>query len=217
MQRRSQQERAPVAVDAAARRRQIQALEGELREKEQELARLRRTAPPEPVEDHILRGRGGRPVSLSGLFGDQDDLIVIHNMGSRCPYCTLWADGFNGVVHHLEDRAAFVVVSPDPPDIQAAFASSRGWTFRMASDERSDFTRAVGFTLEHDGRTYYKPGASTFRRQPDGSLLRIANVRFGPGDVYCAPWHLFGMLADGVGTWEPRFRYERTKTPGTCG
>jgi predicted dithiol-disulfide oxidoreductase (DUF899 family) len=61
-------------------------------------------------------------VQLSDLFGEHEDLIVIHNMGVSCPYCTLWADGFNGLIRHLEDRAAFVMVSPDPPDIQKEFA-----------------------------------------------------------------------------------------------
>ena len=41
-------------------------------------------------------------------------------MGRGCSYCTLWADGFNGLRHHFEDRAAFVVVSPDTPEQQKA-------------------------------------------------------------------------------------------------
>ena len=99
---------------------EIERLERVLREKEQELARMRRSAPAEFVGDFILRGEEGRAVALSGLFGDRDDLVVIHNMGSRCPYCTLWADGFNGVLHHLEDRTAFAVVSPDPRSSSSA-------------------------------------------------------------------------------------------------
>ena len=195
---------------------EVERLERTLREKEQELARMRRSAPPEFVGDFILRQDGNRAVALSGLFGDQKDLVVIHNMGSRCPYCTLWADGFNGVLHHLEDRTAFAVVSPDPPDIQAAFAASRGWKFQMASNDDSGFTEAMGFTVEHDGKTYYKPGASTFRRQPDGAIARIASVQFGPGDVYCAPWHLFELLEGGVGAWEPRFSYDEAPPDSCC-
>lgn len=197
-------------------REEIAQLERTLREKEQDLARLRRAAPPELVGDFILSAGENQVVALSRLFGEHDDLIVIHNMGSRCPYCTLWADGFNGVVEHLENRAAFVVVSPDPPDVQADFAASRGWRFCMVSDGDSGFTQAMGFTLEHEGRTYYKPGASTFRRQPDGAVARIAQVQFGPGDVYCAPWHLFELLDGGVGAWEPRFTYETPVEGGCC-
>ena len=38
-----------------------------------------------------------------------DRLLMIHNMGEACRYCTLWADGFNGFLPHLEDAlsAAF--------------------------------------------------------------------------------------------------------------
>ena len=64
--------------------------------------------------------------------------------GRGCVYCTMWADGFNGVVPHLEDRAAFVVVSPDEPHVQAEFAASRGWRFRMVA-ARSDFTGDMGY------------------------------------------------------------------------
>lgn len=188
--------------------REIEQLERELREKEQELARMRRRRPAEFVGDFILRGPGDTAVALSTLFGDRDDLIVVHNMGSRCPYCTLWADGFSGVLPHLLDRTSLAVVSPDTPDVQQRFAVSRGWKFPMYSNADSGFAEAMGFTVEHEGRTYYKPGCSTFRRQGDGAIMRIAQVQFGPGDVYCAPWHLFSLLAEGSGDWEPKFRYD---------
>jgi predicted dithiol-disulfide oxidoreductase (DUF899 family) len=31
-------------------------------------------------------------VRLSELFAGKADLILIHNMGTTCPNCTLWAD-----------------------------------------------------------------------------------------------------------------------------
>ena len=186
---------------------EIAALEKSLREKEQQLARLRRKGPHEPVEDFVLEGRNGQPAPLSSFFGDHKDLVVIHNMGSGCPYCTLWADGFNGVIQHLENRAGFVVVSPDPPDVQASFAAKRGWQFHMASNADSGFTQAMGYSMDYQGRTYYKPGCSTFRLQDDGSIVRVAHVQFGPGDPYCAPWHIFALLAEGSGHWEPKFDY----------
>jgi len=34
---------------------------------------------------------------LSSLLADKKLLLVIHNMGQACRYCTLWADGFNGI------------------------------------------------------------------------------------------------------------------------
>jgi predicted dithiol-disulfide oxidoreductase (DUF899 family) len=186
----------------------IEALEREIREKTEALATLRRQQPCEPVADHVLHGPDGARVPLSGLFGEKRDLIVIHNMGSRCPYCTLWADGFQGVLPHLEDRAAVVLVSPDDPATQQRFAASRGWRFRMLSNGDSGFTEAVGYQGEKDGKTWVWPGFSTFRREEDGRVTRVAHAAFGPGDPYCSVWHLFALLDGGAADWQPRFAYQ---------
>ena len=72
-------------------------------------------------------------VSLLDLFGDKNELFVVHNMGKSCSYCTMWADGFNGIYHHLIDQASFVVASPDTPEVQENFAAERKWRFPMIS------------------------------------------------------------------------------------
>ncbi|MSO88554.1 MAG: hypothetical protein EXQ89_01015 [Rhodospirillaceae bacterium] len=41
------------------------------------------------VGDYTFREPAG-PVPLSGLFGESDLLVVLHNMGTSCPNCTLW-------------------------------------------------------------------------------------------------------------------------------
>ena len=81
---------------------------------------------PQEVQDYVLSNING-PVRLSELFGKHDDLIVTHNMGTRCPACTMWADGYTGVYQHVANRAAFVISSPDAPDVQKKFAEGRGW------------------------------------------------------------------------------------------
>ncbi len=177
----------------------------EMFEKQRRLAELKRGQPRQVVEDHLLAAAGGGTVRLSELFGDKDDLIVIHNMGRGCTYCTLWADGFNGSVDHLENRAAFVVVSPDAPEVQQEFAASRGWRFRMLSNQGSGFTEAMGYGKPGA----WQPGVTTFRRREDGAVERVATSPLGPGDPFCATWHLFGLLAGGAGGWEPKVRYER--------
>src|SRR5579862_7181052 len=97
---------------------QINAIEAELAELKKKLSQVRKTRPLEAIPDYQLTTSEGKPVTLSELFGNKSDLLVIHNMGQGCPYCTLWADGFNGQVDHLESRAAFVVVSPNTPEQQ---------------------------------------------------------------------------------------------------
>jgi predicted dithiol-disulfide oxidoreductase (DUF899 family) len=105
-------------------RRQIGGIKAKIRE-------LQAGIEPEAVADYVFSTPSG-PVRLSELFGDKNELFVIHNMGKACAYCTLWADGFNGVQHHLRDRAAFVVSSPDSPQAQQEFARApAAWERRV--------------------------------------------------------------------------------------
>src|SRR4030065_2873826 len=97
------------------------------------------------VKDYNLLDQQSRKVKFSSLFGKKENLILIHNMGKACTYCTMWADGFNGVVPHLENRAAFAVVSPDPPPVQKKFYNSRKWKFKMLSSKGSTFAKDMGF------------------------------------------------------------------------
>ncbi|MFH2055422.1 MAG: DUF899 family protein, partial [bacterium] len=182
---------------------QIEALEREIMEKKQELARLRKTAEPETIADYKLETLVGSR-KLSDFFAGKRDLILIHNMGKGCRYCTLWADGFNGLHQHLQNRTGLVLVSPDDPQVQQEFAASRGWKFPIASGHGSSFAADLGFA--QDGK--YWPGVSVLRRQDNGSIVRVAKSFFGPGDNYCSLWDLFDLLPDGPAGWEPQYSYE---------
>ena len=57
-------------------------------------------------------------ITLEDCFGANDKLLVIHNMGQACRYCTLWADGINGFLPHLESVMSVILVSKDSPDQQ---------------------------------------------------------------------------------------------------
>ena len=183
---------------AGERERAFQAL-NEARQRYVEVLNAR---PAEEVEDYELKSLDG-PVRLSDLFGDHDELLVVHNMGASCPYCTLWADGFNGFVDHLNDRAAFVVASPDNPEAQRRFAEKRGWEFSMVSAGDSDFTVDMGYEDRDEGMV--RPGVSAFRRTPSGDIERIATDQFGPGDLYCSMWHLIDLLDGDAYDWSPKF------------
>lgn len=167
-----------------------------------EMRRVQAAIEPEEVKDYAFATQAGE-VRLSALFGDKDDLIVIHNMGRSCPYCTLWADGFNGVWEHLADRAAFVVISPDGPAEQQSFAAGRGWRFPMASHRGTSFATDMGYGSEEEG---WAPGISVFQRR-DGRIVRVADTALGPGDDFCAVWHMFDMLPEGAGDWQPKYEY----------
>lgn len=162
---------------------------------------LQAAVEPEKVRDYEFATAGGA-VRLSRLFGAKDDLFVIHNMGAACPYCTMWADGFNGVLPHLENRAAFVLSSPDAPATQEKFKASRGWRFRMVSHQGTSFAADMGYRSE-DG---FLPGVSVFKRKK-GEILRVSDTGFGPGDDYCSVWHFLDLLPEGGADWRPRFSY----------
>lgn len=70
-------------------------LELEIMEKTQALAALRQEEGGIEVADYTFRTSGGE-ATLSGLFAGRERLLVIHNMGQGCRYCTLWADGIAG-------------------------------------------------------------------------------------------------------------------------
>ena len=187
--------------------KQIAVAQDELEPTQRKLVNLRRRLPPEPVKDDELKSVDG-PVKLSEMFGDKDDLILIHNMGAGCSNCTMWADKSNGVVHHLQSRAAIVVVSPDGPKAQQDFAQKRGWRFTMYSAEGATFLEEMGFRSEDEEfLSGYQPGVSVFHRNEDGTIVRVSKDEFGPGDLYCSAWHLFNLLPDGWGNWDPQFDY----------
>ncbi|WP_264713144.1 DUF899 domain-containing protein [Limobrevibacterium gyesilva] len=171
----------------------------ELAELHTKIRAVQAAAGPEEVQDYGF-ATGDGPVRLSALFGARDDLIVIHNMGVGCAYCTLWADGFNGVYHHLASRAAFVVSSPDAPAVQARFAAGRGWRFPMVSHAGSSFAEDMGYRAENGG---WLPGVSVFRRE-QGRIVRVSNARFSPGDDFCILWHVFDLLPGGAAGWKPQ-------------
>jgi predicted dithiol-disulfide oxidoreductase (DUF899 family) len=166
-----------------------------------EMRTLQAAVEPEVVADYVFTTLDGQ-VALSALFGDKPDLFVIHNMGKSCPACTMWADGYNGVMAHLESRAAFVVSTPDAPQVQRDFALSRGWRFRMVSHEANDFAADMGYR----GEKGFQPGVSVFRKEA-GRILRVSDTGLGPGDDFCSVFHFFDLLPEGPAGWRLKFSY----------
>ena len=184
--------------------KQIDDLDYQLQDLKRKLAELRRERPREEVSDYRLLDSEGRKASLSSLFGNQSRLILVHNMGRNCSFCTMWADGFNGLLPHLENRAAFVLTSPDKPEAQKEFVQSRGWKFPVYSAAGTSFIADMGFNDEKEG---LMPGVSVFTKEDD-KIYRVSRAEFGPGDNFCATWHFFELLPEGINGWEPKLSYE---------
>ena len=178
-------------------------VDGKLTDYRQQIAAIREkmretlaAVEPQPVQDYELTNVAGA-VRLSELFGDHEDLILIHNMGVTCSYCTLWADGYNGIHPHVLTRAGFAVSSPDRPTVQKKFAESRGWRFPMVSHAGSTFAADMGYVSAKGG---WMPGVSVFRRE-GANILRVSDTGFSPGDDFCTLWHFFDRLPGGGGEW----------------
>ncbi len=178
----------------SAYRRQIEEIRQQIRQVQSQIE-------PQEVADYAFQTSDG-PVSLSALFGDHSDLMLVHNMGVSCPGCTLWADGYNGIHHHITSRAAFVVSSPDPPEVQRKFAASRGWVFPMVSHVGSTFAADMGY---HTAKGW-RPGMSVFKRTGE-RIVRVSDVGWREGDDFCTIWHFFDLLPEGSAGWKPKLQY----------
>lgn len=162
---------------------------------------LRKASVASEVKNYTFKTIEGE-TTLLDLFADKDKLLVIHNMGQGCRYCTLWADGFNGLLQHLESALSVVLVSKDAPEIQRTFANSRGWQFRLASHGGGDYIREQTVMDSADNM----PGAVVYERKGE-QIYRRSGCVFGPGDIYCAMWSLLGLAGMGEDEWTPQYRY----------
>lgn len=182
---------------------EVTRLTNEVREAKARLRDALRRAVPEPVEDWKLKDLSGAEVRLSTLFAGKPDLIVWHNMGRKCVYCTLWADSLRSYAEHLQDRTALVLCSPDEPKVLREFSESRAWTFPRVSAHGTGFLEAMRMGTNDDPW----PGVSALHRNPDGSIVRAGYAYFGPGDDFCPVWPALDLLSAGPGDWKPKYDY----------
>ena len=182
---------------------QIAELEAQVAELTARLNAARRAAPGREVADYAFRTLDGE-VRLSELFAGRDRLLAIHNMGQGCRYCTLWADGINGFLPHLESAMAVALVSKDEPETQRRFANARGWRFRLASHGGGAYIREQS-VMADEGNA---PGTVLYE-QRDGKVYRKNGAVFGPGDLFCPVWNLLALAGRGVDDWTPQFSYWR--------
>jgi predicted dithiol-disulfide oxidoreductase (DUF899 family) len=191
-----------IDMETSALELQISDLEKSIKEKKKELANLRRDLPPAESKDYIFNTNGG-DVRLSDLFGDNEELILVSNMGKSCKYCTLWGDNYNGINKPLNDRASFVVASPDDPTTQMEFASSRNWAFKMVSHHQNNWANENGFMKEQG----VYPGVVVYSKDATGKIWKHDKAFFGPGDNYCNMWDFIDLLPSGVNGWQPKYDY----------
>lgn len=167
----------------------------------QELEELQRDNAGSEVPNYSFATEIGE-TSLLDLFAGREKLMLIHNMGQGCRYCTMWADGLNGILSHLESAMSVALVSKDPPELQRRMANSRGWRFRLASHGGGAYVKEQ--TVEEGSDNC--PGVVTYKRDGD-TITRLNSSIFGPGDLYCSTWNLLAMAGMHFDDWTPQYAY----------
>jgi predicted dithiol-disulfide oxidoreductase (DUF899 family) len=166
-----------------------------------QLSQRRRDLPWEAVDKpYVFDGPDGRK-TLAEMFDGRSQLIVYHAMfdperatpetswtkDAACEHCSFWADNFNGVIVHLNQRdVTMVAVSRGPYPALAAYQRRMGWSFKWYSSHDNEFNADyhVSFKPEELAakRAFYnytmqdpgvseREGVSVFYKDPAGRLF----------------------------------------------
>jgi predicted dithiol-disulfide oxidoreductase (DUF899 family) len=138
-----------------------------------DLARQRRELPWVPVEKPYTFDTEHEPKTLAELFEGRSQLVVYHFMfgpdyDAGCPACSATADGFDGVLAHVEARdVTMVCVSRAPLEKLLAYRKRMSWSFNWASSHESDFNFDFGVSAGDDTE-----------REPDLPFLQAGELKF---------------------------------------
>jgi len=199
-------------------RQQHLAKEKEFTRLRDQLSQERRDLPWVKVDKpYIFDGPNGKE-SLSEVFAGRSQLLVYHFMfgpewSEGCKSCSFWADNFNSIIVHLNQRdATMVAISRAPLEKLLAFQKRMGWTFKWLSSFGNDFNRDyhVSFTPEEleKGEMYYNyrvgkfgrdeaPGLSVFHRDASGTIFHTYSC-YGRGlDMLNGAYHHLDVLPKG--------------------
>lgn len=214
-------------MDESPERAELRQAELELMNQRERVAALRRELPDAPVDDYLfVEGPANLAlgdeelfeVPLSQLFSAPDrTLVLMHLMfgglqTEPCPMCCLWADGYNGIQHHLRDRVDFAVVADGEIGPLRALARERGWKhLRLLSSGGSTLKVDLGVATAEG---HQLPGVSVFTLGSDGPKHRYtgtANIHADAWrglDLYSPLWHFLDLTPEGRGDWGPKLDYE---------
>ena len=198
-------------ADWLAARRKLLAREKKFTKLRDALSEARRALPWElvakPYEFQDAKGK----YTLPELFAGRSQLIVYHFMfgpdwEAGCPHCSRWADSFNSVIVHLNQRdVTMVAVSHAPFWKIKPYRRRMDWSFDWYSSARSDFNADfnVSFTPEQ-----LKAGEATYNyvRQDPGVAEREGVSVFykgAKGRVY----HTYSAYARGIDLFSTDYNY----------
>jgi len=201
-----------------AARRALLEKEKEFTRQGDELSRMVRELPWEAVtKNYVFDGANGKE-TLDGLFDGRSQLVVYHFMfgpdwNAGCPHCSRWADNFNGVIVHLNQRdVTLVAVSRGPYDKLAAYRQRMGWSFKWVSSFGTDFNfdYHVSFTPEEvsskkafhnftmkDPGVSEREGVSVFYKDPKGKMFHTYSTYERGIDMLNVDYHYLDLVPKG--------------------
>ena len=202
------------AVDHAAARTELRAAELALMQQRESVAAMRRDLPPGPIVDDYEFGSSNGPVRLSELFGAADRPLVLYHFmfgakqTSPCPMCSMWADGWNAVEHHLAENLDLALVTAATVDDNERLAVEHGWTqLRWLSAVGTTFKTDFG---SQDGDGNQQPFVTVFELDAGAPRLTYSGGAHIDGDhwrgidLLSPVWHFLDLTHTGRGVWMPR-------------
>jgi len=166
---------------------------------------------------YLFDGPNGKQ-TLSDLFDGRSQLIVYHfmydpNWDAGCPSCSFWADNFNGIVVHLNQRdVTMIAVSKAPYSKIGEYKKRMGWNFKWVSSYDNDFNfdYHVSFTLEElsEKKAFYnynlqdthspeREGVSVFYKDTAGHVFHTYSAYARGIDVLNVAYHYLDLVPKG--------------------
>ena len=199
-----------------AARKKLLAKEKKLTRLANKLSKERRALPWEGItKEYSFVSPAGRE-SLAELFDGRSQLVMYHFMfgpdwDAGCPHCSRWADNFNGIIAHLNQRdVTMVAVSRAAYPKLAAYKQRMGWTFKWVSSYGNDFNHDyhVSFTPEEQNTAIYNykaggfasseaPGVSVFIKGADGQIFHTYSCYARGLDMLNGAYHLLDLVPKG--------------------
>jgi len=176
-----------------------------------ELNRERRLLPWEKVEKrYVFDGPKGKE-TLADLFENRSQLVVYHFMftpewNEGCPHCSFWADNFNDIIVHLNQRdVTMVAISRAPLAKLEAFKKRMGWSFKWLSSSDTDFNYDYQASFKAD-EVKAKSAFYNYRQADVGHVDREGTSVFykaANGDIF----HTYSAYARGIDMMNTAYHY----------
>ncbi len=192
-----------------------------------QLNQQRRELPWKAVnKEYLFEGPNGKE-TLTDLFDGRSQLIVYHFMfdpswDAGCPHCSFWADNFNDIIVHLNQRdVTMIVASRAPYSKLAEYERRMGWDFKWVSSYDSDFNFDfdVSFTPEEldkkeafynynlqDTNSPEREGVSVFYKDPASQVFHTYSAYARGIDMLNVAYHYLDLVPKGRDEEDHEFR-----------